>query len=135
MAINQCQTLETQDQSNSDIEALFCECGTLLEPQADGRAACPEGCSSHSNRGVKTGSFVVVLTQNERPELTVHDPSIDDNTPSGDYELTFTRTEFCEACGAEEPVRAKIAQTRAADEPATRLYTCRTCRNTWREHG
>ena len=39
----------------------------------------------------------------------------------------------CEKCGHEEAY-FQIKQTRAADEPETRIYRCVGCQHTWREY-
>ena len=39
----------------------------------------------------------------------------------------------CEKCGNKKAYWI-IRQTRAADEPETRIYRCTKCENTWREY-
>ncbi len=47
--------------------------------------------------------------------------------------LPKTRGVRCPRCGNDEAYY-KIIQTRAADEPPTRIYTCTKCGYTWREY-
>ena len=40
---------------------------------------------------------------------------------------------ICEKCGHNKATWV-IRQTRAADEPSTRIYQCTKCKNKWREY-
>ena len=40
---------------------------------------------------------------------------------------------ICEKCGNNKATWV-IRQTRAADEPSTRIYQCTKCKNKWREY-
>ena len=44
-----------------------------------------------------------------------------------------TATILCEKCGHNQATWI-IRQTRAADEPATRIYRCTSCQHKWREY-
>ncbi|MEC8878340.1 MAG: zinc ribbon domain-containing protein, partial [Candidatus Thermoplasmatota archaeon] len=44
-----------------------------------------------------------------------------------------TATILCEKCGHNQATWI-IRQTRAADEPATRIYRCTSCHHKWREY-
>jgi DNA-directed RNA polymerase subunit M len=42
-------------------------------------------------------------------------------------------TALCSECGHKE-AHFDLKQTRSADEPETRIFTCCKCRHTWREY-
>ena len=71
-------------------------------------------------------SLVVTTPQEERAELRVAEGN---EVLADDEGLTYSRTKHCESCEDERQVQAQVLQTRSADEPPTRQYTCRACGN------
>lgn len=116
------------DVAGPQIDELFCGCGTLREPMPSGGLSCPDGCTQV---GSGKASLVLEIPQEKRGDLTIADGSeLQDNDG-----LEYTRRKHCGACEEEQEVEARVAQTRSADEPPTRQYTCRDCGKRWREHG
>ena len=66
----------------------------------------------------------MVNHEREKQEQVVMD-SIDGTLPR--------TTIICDKCGHSEATWV-LRQTRAADEPATRIYQCTGCRHKWREY-
>jgi len=102
---------------------MFCpKCGSLLFP-TDGKFSC-QRCGYE--RGITTSDNKVarVVRRDERPaEMLILDDVIS----------TLPRTHVdCPKCGNGEAFWV-MRQTRAADEPTTRIYRCTKCSNTWRE--
>ncbi|MCI0496693.1 MAG: transcription factor S [Thermoplasmata archaeon] len=97
----------------------FCrKCGSLMIFR-DGLQSCPK-CGA---AGRASGKDTVVRTEVEEREMLILD---DGGT------LPKTRIE-CSKCGGKEAYWI-IRQTRAADEPETRIYRCVECSHTWREY-
>ena len=71
-----------------------------------------------------TGKECIVTERREDKEILV----IDEKTDT----LPKTKAE-CPKCGHNEAYWV-IRQTRAADEPETRIYRCTSCSNSWREY-
>jgi len=102
---------------------MFCpKCGSLLFP-TDGKFSCAKcgyerGITSSDTRTAR------VLRRDERPaEMLVLDDVTD----------TMPKTHVdCPKCGNGEAFWV-MRQTRAADEPTTRIYRCTKCSHTWRE--
>ncbi|HDH81842.1 MAG: transcription factor S [Thermoplasmata archaeon] len=100
---------------------MFCpKCGSLLYPEGD-EMVCRK-CGYHKK---KEGSRVVVSSRKEK-ELTV----IEENEDTNVLPKTNVR---CPKCGNNEAYWI-LLQTRAADEPETRIYTCTKCGHRWREY-
>ena len=94
------------------------ECKGLLYPQGDQLA-----CSRCGHSQPKGEAQVVEHTQETREQVVVD--SIEGTLP--------TTIIICEKCGHNQATWV-IRQTRAADEPATRIYQCTSCRHKWREY-
>jgi len=121
------------DQIRNGIDTLFCQCGSLLRPQKQGNKICPKGCQSQNNK-VSSEEMTMVISQIQRPKLEVYDTTENkSDTVEENGQQVYKRTKWCDKCDAERAVRAQIEQTRSADEPPTRLYTCKVCRKSWRE--
>ena len=144
MAIRESATTDGEESNSSATESqsqshhgnnsrwpsgLFCECGSLREPQDGSTKACPSGCSTVSNDDLSEGAFVFELSQQERRDLQVVN---DDDAEKGPE---YSRTKWCDSCEEEQDVRAWVVQMRAADEPPTSNYECQNCGNRWNEHG
>ena len=72
----------------------------------------------------KTGEPVCFTTSGKEKEMTV----IEGNAPT----LPRTRIE-CPKCGHLEAFWV-LRQTRAADEPETKIFRCVSCGHSWREY-
>ena len=70
------------------------------------------------------GTGTVITETKEERKIMVIDENIET--------LPKTRVE-CPKCGNNEAYWV-IRQTRAADEPETRIYKCTKCGHTWREY-
>jgi len=99
---------------------MFCpKCGALLYPDGDAMA-----CRKCSFKQDKEGTRRVVAVREER-ELTVLE---------GDDGSVLPKTHVtCPECDHNEAYWI-LRQTRAADEPETRIYTCTKCGHKWREY-
>jgi len=102
---------------------MFCpKCKSLMFPE-EGKLRCrKEGCGFEREIG-KEESLTIKETPKEMSEFLV----LDDITET----LPKTRIE-CPECGHDEAYWM-MRQTRAADEPTTRIYRCAKCKHTWRE--
>jgi len=99
---------------------MFCpQCGSMMFPE-DGKYVC-KSCGITKEFGNKADVF---MTSSKTKETTV----IADNVAT----LPKTRIQ-CPECGHTEAYFV-IRQTRAADEPETRIYRCCKCNHTWREY-
>ena len=95
----------------------FCpKCKILMLPK-DGRFIC--GKCSYSK---KTKGSSVLIEKQKTKETVVLEKKIDI--------LPKTRVE-CPKCGNNEAFWI-LRQTRASDEPETRIYTCTKCEHRWR---
>ena len=97
---------------------MFCECGSMMFPK-DGKYVCNK-CGA-----VKDIEKSEVIVTNSKEKMTT---VIDADTAT----LPKTRI-ICPECGHTEAFFV-IRQTRAADEPETRIYRCCKCNHTWREY-
>jgi DNA-directed RNA polymerase subunit M len=99
---------------------MFCpECGALLYP--DGDVMICRKCRFTKEKG---GERRVVSVREER-EVTVLE---------GDDISVLPKTKAtCPECNHHEAYWI-LRQTRAADEPETRIYTCTQCGHKWREY-
>ena len=106
---------------------MFCpKCGTLMRPKVkDGKLVyvCPScGYVMENNPGVS--SVVTTKVVSNREDVEIKEKS----------KLPFPVVEAtCPKCGNNRAY-FQIVQTRAADEPPTRIYTCTKCGYTWREY-
>ncbi|MDY0293169.1 MAG: transcription factor S [Candidatus Methanomethylophilaceae archaeon] len=99
---------------------MFCpSCGSIMFPK-DGRYVC-NACGATKEIAGQSQHFV---TDSKTKETTV----ITENVAT----LPKTRI-LCPECGNIEAYFV-IRQTRAADEPETRIYRCCKCNHSWREY-
>ena len=97
----------------------FCpKCGSMMRPQ-DGFYVCV-GC------GYKEEIESVTTIREKAEDKTIVVVEEDIAT------LPTTKIE-CPKCG-NDTAYWRMEQTRAADEPTTRIYTCTKCKYTWREY-
>lgn len=100
---------------------MFCpKCKSIMMP-SDGKYICMS-CGYTQNMGGKEERKVEYKT--EKKEIAVIS---DDSTA-----LPTTKIE-CPKCGNLKAYW-RLEQTRAADEPPTRIYRCTKCGHTWREY-
>ncbi len=102
---------------------MFCpKCKTLLYPD-DGKMVCrKEGCGFSAEMG-EISETSLRKTKKEKSDILV----LDDITKT----MPTTKIE-CPECHHNEATYS-MRQTRAADEPTTRIYRCTKCSHTWRE--
>lgn len=93
-----------------------------MSPKDEGAKLVCESCGWE--KGDTSG-----MVQTEKRKETVGDVAVQ----TGEKNLPKTKAK-CEECGNGEAYYT-IEQTRAADEPPTRIYSCTKCRHTWREYG
>ena len=97
----------------------FCpKCKVLMLPKGDFFI-----CNTCGAKKKKSGSSVVVEKQKQK-ETIVLEKKIDI--------LPKTRIE-CPKCGNKEAFWI-LRQTRASDEPETRIFTCTKCEHRWRQY-
>ena len=100
---------------------MFCpKCKAMMMP-FEGKWKCKrcEHVCNSDGKGEK-----IVAERREDKEILV----IDEKTET----LPKTRA-LCEKCGHKEAFWV-LRQTRAADEPETRIYRCVKCSHSWREY-
>ena len=109
---------------------MFCpKCGSLMFPNPTseklvcGNATC--GFSKGVTKAEIANSRTSVKVNRDRPAETLVLDDVLDTLPK-------TRAE-CPKCGYYEAFWV-MRQTRAADEPTTRIYRCVKCSHTWREY-
>ncbi len=105
------------------------ECGSLMRPTKKGGKivfVCPN-CGHEARPGAGAGFSVTSKVVSDPAEK----PVIIDN-PDELISLPKVKV-ICPNCGNTE-AWLRIEQTRSADEPPTRIYTCVKCKYTWREY-
>jgi DNA-directed RNA polymerase subunit M len=104
---------------------MFCpKCGSLMFPDK-GKLRCGS-CGTERSFSTKDQPVTkVARVGKDKPMDTLVLDEITDTLPR-------TRVE-CPKCGHYEAFWV-MRQTRAADEPTTRIYRCVKCSNTWREY-
>ncbi len=103
---------------------MFCpKCGSLMFP-TDGKLRC-NACGTERSLSGNVPVAKVLQQARDRPADTLVLDEITETLPK-------TRVE-CPKCGHYEAFWV-MRQTRAADEPTTRIYRCVKCGHTWREY-
>jgi DNA-directed RNA polymerase subunit M len=99
---------------------MFCpECKSLMFP-SEGNFECRK---CHFKTKIEDYKASTILEAAEEKHMLIIDGELDT--------LPKTRVE-CPDCGNNEAYWI-LRQTRAADEPETRIYRCTQCGHTWRE--
>ncbi len=100
---------------------MFCkECNSLMKAE-DGEWICKK-CGA--TRKVESKDHHLITAKRQEKEIVIL--SQDVNT------LPTTKVR-CAKCDNNKAYW-RLEQTRAADEPETRIYRCTKCNNTWREY-
>jgi len=101
---------------------MFCpKCKSIMKPDKGAFKCRNPSCLCEVT---KNGEPVCFTTSGKEKEMTV----IDGNAPT----LPRTRIE-CPKCHHNEAFWV-LRQTRAADEPETKIYRCVSCNHSWREY-
>jgi DNA-directed RNA polymerase subunit M len=101
---------------------MFCkECGSLLI-RLEGEMQCPK-CKKRS-QAPDGDKQITIVSKKEDKSIKI----IDGEIPT----LPTTEAE-CPKCG-NTTAFWRLVQTRAADEPETRIFRCTKCSHTWREY-
>jgi len=100
---------------------MFCpDCGALMKPSGD-EWVC-KNCGLTKKKGEDDNN--IISSQKEERETVVIEEELD----------TLPKTKVrCPDCDNNEAFW-RLEQTRAADEPETRIYRCTECNHTWREY-
>ena len=100
---------------------MFCpKCKSLLFPQ-EGKLYCRRCDETIDPNDVKSVESVT-SEADEKERIVVEEQ----------YDLLPKTKVICPKCNHDEAYWI-LRQTRAADEPETRIYTCTKCGNKWRE--
>ncbi|MBC7081027.1 MAG: transcription factor S [Thermoplasmatales archaeon] len=98
---------------------MFCQkCGSLLYPKGN-ELICKKCGYSQKKEDKK----VVVSRRRESEAIVIEE----------EIALLPKTSIICPKCGNNEAYWL-LRQTRAADEPETRIYICTKCNNRWREY-
>jgi len=101
---------------------MFCpECGALMKP-SEGRWICKR-CGAEKERS-ESDQDKITSQKEEEKEMVVIEKEVS----------TQPKTKVrCPKCDHNEAYW-RLEQTRAADEPETRIYRCTKCDHRWREY-
>lgn len=100
---------------------MFCKnCKSLLFPK-DGKLVCRKCGAEHETNNSKAQ---VITAKSTEKEIEVMG-EISGTLPTADVE--------CPTCGNNKAYWV-LRQTRAADEPETRIFRCVKCGHSWREY-
>lgn len=117
---------------------MFCpECGTLAFPDPSGEIKCPNYKCGYA------GAAENVVKGPDGKEIDLSKTSSSTKAEKRKYEVIkdsdqiagvlTTGAYICPKCDGME-VYSELRQTRASDEPETRILTCKGCRHGWREY-
>ena len=119
---------------------MFCpECGTLAFPDENGIILCPNGRCDYMGETktavqLESGETIDLSeakSKSQASDLRHLSETIDD---SDQYHGVLTTGSYpCSKCESDN-VYAELKQTRASDEPETRIRTCAECGHGWREY-
>ncbi len=104
------------------------KCGHLMRPRREKEKItffCPAcGYEAKKVRNVKVSRKV---------NRSVNEGVIVIKDPAKLISLPIDEDAVCPKCG-NKGAYVQVVQTRSADEPPTRIYTCTQCRYVWREY-
>jgi len=118
---------------------MFCpECGALSFPDSKGWIKCPDykcgynGPLDNKMKDPVTGQEIdLANVQSSSKAQTRKFEVIDDKDQA--HGVLTSGSYICPKCDGQE-VFSELRQTRASDEPETRLLTCKKCKHGWREY-
>ena len=103
------------------MPGMFCpKCKSIMFPK-DGKLVC-RACGAEKDP--EGGTVTQEIKKSELADFTGEEEEVD--------VLPKTRIQ-CPKCENQEAFWY-LRQTRAADEPTTRFYTCTKCKHKWREY-
>lgn len=114
----------------SILSMEFCdECGGMLvseKQNGETRMKC-RGCGEYQD--VDEEDFKVTEEKESDPmdRLNVNEEGSEESTRP-------TTTKECKKCGEETEQEWWMEQTRSSDEPPTRFYKCRSCKQVYKEY-
>ena len=117
---------------------MFCpECGTLAFPDPSGSIKCPNyncgyGGDAENKVTMEDGTEIDISKATSTSKSETRDRRVIDDSEQQRGVLT-TSTYICPKCDTDS-VYAELQQTRASDEPETRILTCAECGHGWREY-
>ncbi|MDE0574760.1 MAG: transcription factor S [Candidatus Poseidoniales archaeon] len=117
---------------------MFCpECGTLAFPGPSGKIKCPNyNCGYNGTAENKVmmedGSEIDISKVSSSSKVETRDRRVIVDSEQQQGVLT-SNTYICPKCDSDS-VYAELKQTRASDEPETRILTCAECGRGWREY-
>ena len=118
---------------------MFCpDCGKLSFPDPNGLVNCPDPyCNPDGKmkkvKEIEIGDKMMDLStavSSSKPESRDRRVIEDADQQRG---VLTTKTYICPKCDLDK-VYAELQQTRASDEPETRILTCSECGHGWREY-
>lgn len=106
---------------------MFCpKCGSILMPR-DVKGKKVIGCSC----GYVADNAKTTISEKSKSPSEQRTGGVADGT--GNTDVRPSVSEKCPKCGHDDAYTWEI-QTRAGDEPATRFFECKMCKNKWREY-
>ena len=114
------------------IMPVFCDvCGSIMKVKEEKGDkiiyVCPVCGSTKVVNAVKKNPTGIAITTNDPGDIDV---IVDESKITKKGQLVSAK---CPKCGHNRAY-VIIMQTRAADEPPTRIYRCEKCGYTWREY-
>ena len=117
---------------------MFCPvCGTLAFPDPSGKIKCPNYNCGYSGTAenkvlMEDGTEIDISKAASSSKTEARDRRVIDDADQQRGVLT-NKTYICPKCDSDS-VFAELQQTRASDEPETRILTCADCGHGWREY-
>ena len=118
---------------------MFCpKCGALSFPDSKGWIKCPDykcgynGPLENKMKDPVTGEEIDFGNVQSSSKAETRKFEVIDDADQAHGVLTIG-SYICPKCDSQE-VYSELRQTRASDEPETRLLTCKQCKHGWREY-
>ncbi len=103
---------------------MFCsKCGSLMKPMNKKWLCTNVKCGNTTE--LKNSKKDAIISHHTDKKMTIIDKQVDTLPISKDVE--------CPKCGENEAYWI-LRQTRAADEPETKIFECVKCHHKWREY-
>ncbi|MBT3772020.1 MAG: hypothetical protein HOB52_01590 [Euryarchaeota archaeon] len=118
--------------------SMFCpSCGTLAFPDSKGHIKCPNykcGYDGDASNVVKTADGGEIDLSKTMSSSKVQSRKYEVINDADNMRGVLTNGDYiCPKCDKRE-VFSYLEQTRASDEPETRMLTCKSCKHGWREY-